>query len=310
MSASLALTPAAPAQSLPALAERWIAYVDAAPKTAATYAKAIGRFLSWLRESDITAPDRPAVLAFRESLRARGRAAATVSAYMTAVRRFFRWTALEGLYPDVAQDVKAGRPDEGHKKDALTREHVRRVLALPDRTTLAGLRDYAILSLMLSTGLRCCSVCRADVADLGTLGDEPVLHYQGKGRAEKNGAAKLAPAVDAAIRDYLAARGKLPQDAPLFGSLAHAAAGGRMATGSLSRLVREYLEKAGVKTGRVTAHSLRHTAATAALLAGSSLLEVQQMLDHRSITTTERYLHTINRQNNTAELKAAAWLFG
>ena len=313
MNAMIATAPAqlqTASQSLSAqLFERWIAFIDASPKTVATYARNIRHFMAYLTERGITAPTRADIVAYRDHLKA-DHAAATVQGYLTAVKLFFRWAQQEGLYANVADRVKAVRLEAGHKKDYLTSAQTARLLAAIDRGSVQGLRDYAICALMLTTGLREISVTRADIGDIRTAGDSAALFYQGKGRSEKADYVKLAAPVEEAIRAYLKARGENDPAAPLFAATANRNNGGRMTTRSLSRIAKTRLIAAGLQSDRLTGHSFRHTAATLNLLAGGSLEETRQLLGHRSINTTLIYSHALERAANNSEQRIAAAIFG
>lgn len=309
-----ALTIRDPAQLTPQaisseLFTRWTAYIDAKPKTIETYTRAIRQFAKYAAEHGITQPRREDVIAFREELKASGHKPTTVQNYITAVRLFFQWTALEGIYPNIADHVKGARIDTEHKKDPLTTRQVKTLLSSLDRSTLRGKRDYAIIALMLTTGLRTVSVSAADIADLKTAGDTAALYYRGKGHDEKATYVKLAPPVEDAIREYLAARSDRDATAPLFVSSSNRNGSERMTTRSISRIVKTALVSAGLDSDRLTAHSLRHTTATQNLLNGASLEETQQLLDHSRISTTMIYSHAIERAGNRSEERIAKALF-
>lgn len=287
----------------------WIEYIDAAPKTVETYTKAIKQFFKYLAENDIHRPERQDILAYREHLKAKYKPT-TVQSYLAAVKLFFQWTNQQRIYPNIAERVKGAKLDTEHKKDYLTSKQAARLLTTVNRSNLKGLRDYAILSLMVTTGLRTISIIRANIEDIRTIGNDTALFYQGKGHEEKATLVKLAEPVETAISDYLRARGEKDRRAPLFGSIAHKNAGGRMTTRSISRIVKEHLIEAGLESDRLTAHSLRHTAATLALLSNARPEEVQQMLDHQNINTTLIYSHTLDRAKNDSEKKVAKAIFG
>lgn len=291
------------------LFKRWIAYIDASPKTVATYTRAIKRFFLYLQAAGISQPTRETVVQYREYLK-QDHKPTTVQSYLTAVKLFFQWTDQEGLYPDIANHVKGAKLDTGHKRDYLTSKQAARLLEGIDRSSLKGLRDYAILSLMVTTGLRTVSVIRADIQDIRTVGDDVALFYQGKGHEEKATFVKLAPPVEEAIRAYLKARGPTDKTAPLFASIAHRNSGQRMTTRSISRLAKEHLVNIGLDSDRLTAHSLRHTAATLNLLNGGTIEETKQLLDHASIDTTLIYSHALERAKNKSEIRIAKAVFG
>lgn len=290
------------------LFSRFVRYLDAAPQTIATYARALRRFRVWLNQNGITSPAREDVIAYRDSLRAT-RKPATTQLYMAAVRQFFRWTAEEGIYPDVSANLKGAKISREHKKDALTTAQVQAVLGVLEGGSLMDRRDYALVSVAVTGGLRTVELARADVADLRNRGDSTVLYIQGKGKMEKTDYIKLPPPVLAAVNDYFAARGRPRPEEPLFASLSHRNEGERLTTRSVSRIIKQALRRAGWDSDRLTAHSLRHTAATLNLLAGGSLEETQQLLRHSDINTTMIYLHHLEREKNRSEERIAGAIF-
>ena len=232
----------------------WAQFVDASPKTIETYTKAIKRFAQYTAENEITQPQRSDIIAYRDFLRSAYKPA-TVQGYMAAVKLFFQWTETEGIYPNIAAHIKGAKIEEGHKKDYLTTRQAANLLRSVDTEDLKGKRDFAILALMLTTGLRTVSVIRADIGDIGTKGDSAVLYYQGKGRDEKSEYVKLSAEAEAAIRAYLKARKENRPEEPLFASISNHNGGGRMTTRSLSRLAKDHLIDSGIDSERVTAHS-------------------------------------------------------
>lgn len=293
----------------PELFARWTGYIDAKPRTVETYTKGVKRFFVWMMENGVTDPTRDDVVAFRDAMKVDHKPT-TVQGYLSAVKLFFAWTAQEGLYPNVADRVKGVTLDTEHKKDYLTSKQVAKLLGSIDRSSLKGKRDYAMLALMVTTGLRTISVIRADIGDLRTVGDDTALYYQGKGHEEKADYVKLAEPVEDAIRDYLKARGEARREAPLFASIANRNSGERMTTKSVSRVCKESLIAIGLDSERLTAHSLRHTTATLNLLNGASVEETQQLLGHRNINTTLIYSHALERAKNDSEKRIAKAIFG
>lgn len=288
---------------------RWTAYIDASPKTVQTYTRAIRQFAGYMRDQNITAPSRDDVIGYRDSLKAAGKKPATVDAYLMAVKIFFKWTDAEGLYPNVASRVKGEKIDDTFKKDYLTSRQAAALLQSIDRTTESGKRDYSMLALMITTGLRTVSIINANIEDIRPAGDDIVLFYQGKGHDEKAQFVKLAPQVEAALREYLNARTDRDGKAPLFTSIAHRNAGERMTTRSISRICKDRLKEIGIDSDRVTAHSLRHTAAVLNLINGGTIEETQDLLGHATSAITRRYSHMMQRANNHSENRIAAAVF-
>lgn len=288
---------------------RWTSYIDASPKTIDTYSKAIKQFFIYLQENGIKHPQREDIVAYRDFLK-KDHKPTTVQSYLASVKLFFQWTEREGFYPNVADRVKGAKLDTEHKKDYLTTKQVAKLLGAIDRTTLKGKRDYAMLSVMITTGLRTISIINANIEDIRTAGDATALFYKGKGHEEKATYVKLAEPVEDAVREYLTARGATEGKEPLFSSIANRNSGGRMTTRSISRVAKERLISVGLNSDRLTAHSLRHTTATLNLLNGGTVEETQQLLDHANINTTLIYSHALERARNNSEKRIATAIFG
>ena len=280
------------------LFNRYIDFLDSSPKTVETYTRALRQLFSYFSLNGIAQPTRADILAFRDELKASGHKPTTVQNYITATKIFFSWTEQEGLYPNVADHLKGAKLDREHKKDYLTSRQVKEVLAGVDRSTEQGLRDYAMLFLMVTGGLRTIEVSRANIGDLRTLGDNSVLYVQGKGREEKTDYIKLSAPAEQAIRAYLKARGEKDEEAPLFSSTSNNNRGARLTTRSVSGIVKTRLQQAGYDSEKLTAHSLRHTAVTLSLLAGKDITEVQQFARHANIATTMIYNHALDKAKN------------
>ena len=291
------------------LYSRFIDFVDAKPKTIETYTRALKQFFAYLYRNNINQPQRADIIAFREDLKATGHKPSTIQNYITTVRLFFQWTEQEHIYENIAAHIKGAKIDQGHKKDYLTGKQVKTLISDIDRTTEQGQRDYAILSLMITTGLRTIEVIRADIGDLRVIGNDTVLYIQGKGHDEKIDFVKVSEPVEMAIREYLRTR-QTDDSQPLFASEANKNKGDRMTTRSISRIVKGNLISAGFNSDRLTAHSLRHTAATLNLLNGGTIEETQQLLRHTSINTTMIYSHHLDRMKNNSEDRVAKAIFG
>lgn len=287
---------------------KFIDYIDAKPKTIETYTRALRQFFIYLYDRDVKRPTRANILEYRDYLKSKVKPT-TVQNYITAVRLFFKWTAQEGFYDNIADNIKGATLSKSHKKDYLTSRQVKEVLDNIDRDTEKSLRDYAIIALMVTGGLRTIEVERANIEDIRTIGDSTVLFIQGKGEDEKTEFVKLPYQVEKAIRSYLKERGEAERKEALFTSTSNNNRGKRMTTRSISGIVKEALKGAGFKSDRLTAHSLRHTAGTLNLINGGSLEETQQLLRHSNINTTMIYLHHMERANNNSEERIAGAIF-
>ncbi len=279
------------------LFERFIAEQQTSDKTIATYKRALRQFFYFLQANNITQPSRVDLLAYRAELIAKHKPT-TVQSYITAVRLFFTWTVQAGIYPNIADRLKSVKISKEHKKDYLTSQQLKAVLAGIDRSTTAGKRDHAMLAVMATTGVRTIELLRANVGDIRTAGDSVVLYVQGKGKTDKADYVKLSAPIEQLIRVYMATRNSNKAGDPLFQSISTNSVGSRLTTRSIRRIVKRHFVAAGYDSDRLTAHSLRHSAVTRSLLAGVELAEVQKFARHANINTTMIYNHAIDKANN------------
>lgn len=284
---------------------RFLAYLDASDKTRATYTINLRQMFRYFADNGIRQPSRADIVAYRDYLKDTGHKPTTIQNYITAAKIFFRWTAQEGIYPNIADHIKGAKLNRDHKKDYLTGDQVGQILSGINRDTAQGKRDFAILFLMATCGLRDIEVARANVEDLRTAGGNTVLYVQGKGREEKTEFIRVSPDVERAVRDYLKTRPGTRGADPLFVSTSNNSKGGRLTTRSISGTVKKWMRNAGFDSERLTAHSLRHTAVTLSLLAGDDLQQVQKFARHANITTTMIYNHSLDMASNTCSLSVS-----
>lgn len=245
----------------------------------------------------------PAVRAWLSARIAAGCSAATVELHAVVLRGFTQWLVSQGrLAPGAALGKLAlPRPEKVvHQRASLSGAQAQHLVDQVEASReLAGKRARAIVALMLRAGLRSCEVVRARVADLQELRGTKVLWVQGKGRLAPDAFVVLNPKTERALADYLGARGPLAADQPLVTGLA--GDGKALSERQVQRVVSAVLSRAGLKSRRVTPHSLRHTAASLAIDAQASLSSVQAMMRHADPRTTARYVHLQGRLTRPAE---------
>jgi integrase/recombinase XerC len=289
--------------------DSFIDFLDVSDATVKTYKNAIKRFLLWLSDNGINQPLRDDVVAFKRYLADRQLKPTTINNYLISLKQFFKWLNATGQYIDITTNVKSMKLDKSFKKDALTERQAKMLLKSIDQTTATGKRDYAIIGLLLTTGLRTVEVTRADVGDIRPVGEFMALYILGKGRTEKSEYVKLSPHVEDAIMSYLATREHKDADSPLFTSTSNNSKDGRLTTRTIRRLVKSYLRGINLDSDRMTAHSLRHTAGTLNLVKGGTLEETQQLLRHKNLQTTLIYSHALERAKNQSENRLDDTLF-
>ena len=170
------------------------------------------------------------------------------------------------------------------------------------RATEQGKRLYAMYQLAVNAGLRTVEISRANVGDLEQRNGRCCLYVWGKGHSEADTRKPIAPEVYAAITDYLQSRSDRPTaSSPLFVSTGNRAGGKRIATTTISTMLKKAMQQAGFDSDRLTAHSLRHTAGTNVQELTNNLYTTQQYMRHSNPATTEIYLHN-DTEKQTAEV--------
>ena len=282
---------------------KWMASLDLASGTKETYLSGFKAFCWFVRSTSLDFDEltRDDVKSFKEYLvNEKKLKPATVSSYLASVRSFYAYSEDNGI-ENIAHRVKGVTDSRSFKKEPLTPDQARRLLASIDRSTEKGMRDFAILNLMLRTGLRDIEIVRANCKDIQTKAGVDVLYVQGKGRASKDSFVVLTPKALSPITTYLEKRGNVNELDPLFASVSSRNAGERLTVRSISRIAKSALRAIGIDDERYTAHSLRHTAITFSLLGGATERDAQQMARHANITTTMLYSHDIDRIKHAAE---------
>lgn len=311
-------------QSIADMLVKFADYIQVKDVTAKSYGVCLRCFMIWLSDNGVKQPQRKDILAYvaflasphprrtktGENAEIITFSAGTQARYLRAVKLFFKWTAQEGLYPNVSDNVKGAKVKaDNTKKDPLQKADAQELLNSIDRSTDAGKRDYAMILLSITCGLRIIEMQRASIGNLETVAGERVLYIQGKGHDEADAYKKLAPEVYNAIMEYLNTRQHLNDNSPLFASTGNRSNGERLTEPSISRIIKLRLQAAGYDTHRITAHSLRHTSVTFLLEAGATIQEAQHHARHASPETTGIYAHNIDRRKDHSEQRIYDFLF-
>jgi integrase/recombinase XerD len=273
--------------------------LNRAPGTLEAYRRDLERFFAacqerGLRPRGLTRLDLLSYLAkLAPRYRAGSRARKTI-----AIRRFFQFLADGGVLP--------ANPFATVPSPRLERRE-RRVLREPEYQALRTLarrvspRAWAIVEVLLQTGLRASELCGLRLGDVTFSGPgEPGLLLVRQGKGQKDRVVPLNSVAEEALRGYLDTRDGLGPQAPVFITGRKGTALSRQGLGSLLGRLYARLGIAGASV-----HTLRHTFATHALRKGVPLLTVKEVLGHSSLVSTERYLHLL-RETMCAELERHA----
>ena len=273
--------------------------LDATPRTKETYVKGVKVFLQWCEKNNVSEITHATLIQYKEDLM-ETKKASTISMYMTALKKLYKYLETKGI-KNIASDLKGAKQKRNYSKDPLTLDQAKELLKSIDRTTNEGKRNYALIHLLLTTGLRTIEIERANVEDIRNVANNSVLYVMGKGRDTKDEYVKLTYETLKAINEYLATRKIKDNKEPLFISYSDRTNGNRLKTRSIRDIIKKAYRNIGINSDKITTHSLRHTAITLSLIGGTPLQEVQQMARHSNINTTMIYAHNLKRIESNAE---------
>ncbi len=219
-------------------------------------------------------------------------APATVRVYLSMLRALARELGLE----DTVSGVRVPRHEPGPPETLTDTDYVN-LLRVPDRRTIAGKRDYALLRVLGDCGLRSAELRGLRARDLRrprANARHHRLYVRGKGGRERE--VPVPDAVQQALKAWLkihplARGGGLLDEQPLFVRLGRHGAQDPLPLSAVAvhRLVRRHALAAGVPERLAHPHSLRAYWATHLLEAGVPVHEVSARLGHVDLRTTARY---------------------
>jgi integrase/recombinase XerD len=281
-------------QRIEELVDSFILSQDVKQSSKDLYRRTLKQYFNWVTKKGYSLSQiaRPQLIEYKEDILGSGMSSLTVGSYITSVRRFYEWTEANKFYPNVAKGIKSPKRKQQFKKQPLLPAQATGLL---NYYQAKDSRDYAIISLLLRTGLRTIEVIRANVGDITFKGSQRVLLVQGKGRDEKDNFVLLTDKTYKPIEEYL--NNRIDQtSAPLFTSTSNNSKGERLSTRTISYIAKEGLKAIGLNEKAFTAHSLRHTTAVNILRAGGSLETAQFTLRHSNPATTQIYTATLTEE--------------
>lgn len=257
------------------------------------YRKSLDEFIAWYIAQGRPGLIKATVNRYKAHLIDLRLSPATINQKLSAIRKLAREAAASGFLDQShangivgAKGVKAAGVRAGNW---LTQAQAQTLLNAPDTSTLKGLRDRAILALMLGGGLR-----RSEVAELTfdkiqqREGRWVIVDLKGKGNRVRT--IPIPPWCKVAIDQWAEAGGI--DSVRVFRGVYR---GGRSiqpdSTGITPQVVYDVVSEYAGKLGfGLAAHDLRRTFAKLAHKGGSGIDQIQLTLGHASIKTTERYL--------------------
>jgi len=226
--------------------------------------------------------------AYLTMLRRTGHASETVFRTYGAIRCAFRFWKREGKLTRNPMEI-VERPRREHTLiRPLSPQQAARLLEMPNARTAQGLRDRAMIALMLDSGLRVSEVLSLEVARIDWI--NCALSVMGKGRKERT--VPFSARTGNILLEYTRERAKGPVKDPQFFL---GRTGRRLERTKVRKLVVRYGKAAEIEGVRVSPHTLRHTFAVMYIRNGGDSFSLQEILGHSTLEMTRRYVHLARR---------------
>ncbi len=255
------------------------------------YGRALSDFFHWHRGAGRPQLNKAVVQRYAAELREAGVSASSVNQRLSAIRKLAAEAADNGaLDSQIASGIRAvkGARQEGRRTgNWLTREEAQAWLGAPDKRTMRGRRDRALLAVLIGCGLR-----RSEAAGLTF---EHVRQRDGRwvlvdliGKRDKIRSVPMPNWAKAAIDEWSKASGV--SEGLVFRAVnkGDRVVGGGITPQAIYNVVVGYAEE--LKKKGVAPHDLRRTFAKLAHKGGAAVDQIQLSLGHESIQTTEEYL--------------------
>lgn len=264
--------------------------------TRLSYYRAVARFLDWCERRGITLPNiEPMIVAAYIEQLTQERAPQTVKQHLAAIRMMFDWLVIGQAMPmNPASSVRGPRYSiKKGKTSVLSVEDARKLLDSIDTSHVVGLRDRALIALMIYSFARVSAVVGMKVKDYYANGKRYWIRLH-----EKGGKFHEIPVHHTAeqyLDEYIEAAGITGEtDKPLFRTTRGKT---RMLTNraldrsEVYKMIKRRAEEAGLSQN-ITCHTFRATGITAYLENGGTIEHAQQIAAHESPRTTKLYDRT------------------
>jgi site-specific recombinase XerD len=266
-------------------------------------------FKDFVESRDYSVIDGPAVMDFQYFLKEeRNNTGGSINRKVFTLRRYaqhLRLVDVEAADTLPFDSILKIRRGYKNRPQALTKNQVQRLFAAIDRSTVLGIRDYAVYALMYLTGLRVGEVHRLDLKSIDF--DQQTLSVTGKGN--KIRVLHLHDELFQILTEYLTVRSGFHNHA-VSTALFVSKKGNRLAIRTMEDNFKKIVARADLGASfPVVCHTLRHTFASHLNDEGEDILVIQSLMGHATPKSTEPYIHPSQETIRKAMEKLPAVIF-
>jgi site-specific recombinase XerD len=221
----------------------------------------------------------------------------TIHGYARTIKAFLRWCSREEGLEDIVSEKTARRIEmpriEQRIIEVFTDDHIARLFRACEKecTPTLVVRDKAILSVLLDTGIRASELCGLTMDCLFLSPTDSYIKVFGKGKKWRE--CPLGKGARTAVYRYVTRYRHAPEgEDHVFLSQKNRP----LTSNGLYQMMSRLCEWGRVTGVRCCVHDFRHTFATRYIEAGGSIYDLSRLLGHSSIVVTEHYIKTLSRQ--------------
>jgi len=276
---------------LDAFIEQLLAERQLSAHTLTNYRRDIEDFFTWYEQAEQLLLDRRTVQYFMAYLQRRQLAASSIARKMSALRQYFQFLLEKGQVSEsiTIAGIKAPKKAKMLPK-ALPVDDINQLLdnvdAYFDLSKPLEVRDYAIMELLYSSGIRVAELAAMNIDDI----DLATGHATVIGKGERTRIVHIGTKAKQAMERWLAARQVMLKDKPATTALLLNRYGKRLSIRGIQYQLKA-LGKRLSNNVNLHPHMMRHSFGSHLLQSGADLRAVQEMLGHSDITSTQIYTH-------------------
>ena len=258
------------------------------PHTVSGYCRDLDRFSNFSRDRKVDCLKTADIREFLIFLKEQGLSGASIARCLSSIKSFFKYLCLDKQLENNPAEILNTPKSYRNLPNVLSSEDIDNLLNCPDKTSLLGLRDKAMLEILYATGLRVSELVNLKVGELDL--EVGCIRTMGKGSKER--IIPIGSMAKKAVNEYILKSRKALLGGQNAEEIFVTKRGSCMTRQGFWKLLKRYAIRANIRVS-VYPHILRHAFATHLLERGADLRSVQQMLGHADISTTQIYTHIL-----------------
>lgn len=208
----------------------------------------------------------------------------TINHRVRSLKQFYQYLNAEALVANNPAQRIARKKAPLAMIETFTEDQLEALLAVTDKTRFVGYRDYAIMLLLLDTGIRLKELVGIKLEDLRLSVNEIIITEAKGGRQRR---VFVSPKTKEALKKYLRIRGGIQGNNYLFVTNEN----NPMKRRNVQERLRIYGRKANIEGVRVSPHTFRHTFAKLYIMRGGDPFSLQAILGHSTLDMVRRYVN-------------------